>query len=151
MKRVERSLTIPAPADTVFSFASSLDGLPRWQSGIASAEMTSTGPMRIGSTALVVRELMGQRIEAPLEVTAYDPPRLLQLHSEVSGVKADAILRVEPDGADASRVTFAMEIRGSGFTSFIESMIASAAESDIGASLQRLKDVIAQERSPASD
>jgi uncharacterized membrane protein len=151
VKRVERSLTIPAPAATVFSFASSLDDLPRWQSGIASAEMTSTGPMRIGSTALVVRELMGQRIEAPLEVTAYDPPRLLQLHSEVSGVKADAILQVEPDGADASRVTFAMEIRGSGFTSFIESMIASAAESDIDASLERLKDVIAQERSPAQD
>jgi uncharacterized membrane protein len=151
VKRVERSIIIPASADEVFGFASSLDDLPRWQSGVVSTEMTSSGPMLVGSTALVIRELMGQRIEAPLEVTGYDPPRMLQLHSEVSGVKADAILEVEPEGTDASRVTFAMEIRGSGFTSFIESMIASAAESDIDASLERLKDVIAQERSPAQD
>jgi len=33
-----------------------------------------------------------------------------------------------------------MEIRGSGFTGFIEGMIASAAGGDIDASLERLKE-----------
>ncbi len=145
---MERSIDIPAAPRAVFDYASSLDNLPSWQSGIASAKMTSSGPMSIGSTALVVRELMGQRIEAPLEVIAYEPPRRLQLHSEVSGVRADAILEVEPDDSGGSRVTFAMEIRGSMLTAFMESMIASAAEGDIGSSLERLKTALAGEAQP---
>ncbi|HET8586359.1 MAG TPA: SRPBCC family protein [Candidatus Limnocylindria bacterium] len=140
MKRVERSITIAAPADRVFDVASSLDDLPRWQSGIVSARQTSAGPVSVGATALIVRELMGQRLEVPLTVTTYEPPRLLQLHTEVSGVAADASIAVEETDATTSRVTFAMEIRGSGFTSFMEPMVASAADGDIGTSLKRLKE-----------
>lgn len=139
MKRVERSIAIAAPADRVFEFASALENLPSWQSGIVSARQTSPGPVGVGSTALIVRELMGQRLEVPLTVTAYQPPQLLQLHTEVSGVAADASVAVEASGDRTSRVTFAMEIRGSGFTSFMEPMVASAAEGDIGTSLERLK------------
>jgi uncharacterized membrane protein len=139
VKRVERSITIAAPAERVFEFASSLDDLPRWQSGIVSARQTSAGPVAVGATALIVRELIGQRVEVPLTVTAYRPPQLLQLHTEVSGVAADAKIAVEETDTTTSRVTFAMEISGSGFTSFMEPMVASAADGDIGTSLERLK------------
>ncbi len=141
MKRVEQSIAISATPEEVFDFASSLENIASWQSGISSAELLSDGPIGLGSKALVVRDLLGQHIEAPLEVTAYDRPNLLGLHSEVSGVAADASLVVKPRG-HGTRITFAMEIRGSGFTSFIESMIASAAEADITRSLDRLKELI---------
>jgi uncharacterized membrane protein len=139
VKRVERSISITAPAARVFDFASSLEDLPRWQSGIVSARQTSPGPVAVGAAALIVRELMGQRLEVPLTVTAYQPPQLLELHTEVSGVAADASIAVEETDASTSRVTFAMEIRGSGFTSFMEPMVASAADGDIGTSLEGLK------------
>ena len=141
MKRVEQSIAIAADPEVVFAYASSLDNIANWQSGISSARMTSSGPMAVGSTALVVRDLLGQHIEAPLEVTAYDPPNLLGLRSEVSGVRADASLEVHPRG-HGSRITFAMELRASGFTAFMEPMIASAAETDITRSLDRLKELI---------
>jgi carbon monoxide dehydrogenase subunit G len=141
VKRVEQSIAISATPEEVFDFASSLENIASWQSGISSAELLSDGPIGLGSKALVVRDLLGQHIEAPLEVTAYDRPNLLGLHSEVSGVAADASLVVKPRG-HGTRITFAMEIRGSGFTSFIESMIASAAEADITRSLDRLKELI---------
>jgi hypothetical protein len=84
--------------------------------------------------------MMGQRIVAPLLVTAYEPPRLLGIASKVSGVEADATLELSPadDGA-ATDLAFAMEIRGSGVTSFMEPMIAGAARGDIEASLERLR------------
>ncbi len=141
MKRVEQSIAISASPEDVFAYASSLDKIANWQSGVSSARMTSTGPIGVGSTALVVRDLLGQHIEAPLEVTAYDPPTLLGLRSEVSGVRADASLVVKPRG-HGSRITFAMELRASGFTAFMEPMIASAAEADITRSLDRLKELI---------
>lgn len=141
MKRVERSATIPAPPDEVFAYLSDLDRLSEWQAGVVSARRTSPGEMGAGATALVTREIMGNRVEAPLTVTEYNPPHRLAIGSEVSGVKAHATLDfADADAGRATDLTFAMEIRGSGFTGFMEGMIASAAGGDIDASLERLRE-----------
>lgn len=139
MQRVERSARIGARPETVFAYLADLDNLAEWQMGVVSAEQTSAGDIGVGATARVVRELMGQRIEAPLTVTEYDPPRRLGIGSEVSGVKATGALDLADAGDGATDLRFAMEIRGSMLTTFMEPMIARAAEGDIEASLQRVK------------
>jgi carbon monoxide dehydrogenase subunit G len=141
MKRVERRAVIGAPPGDVFAYISNLDNLSEWQMGVKSARPTSGEEMGVGATALVARELMGQTIEALLTITEYDPPRHLAIGSEVSGVKAHGTLDLAPaeDGA-ATDLSFAMEIRGSMLTSFMEPMIAGAAGGDIDASLKRLQD-----------
>ena len=140
MQRVERTARLSAAPEQVFAYVADLDSLPEWQSGVTGARQTSDGGMRTGATAEVTREMMGQRITAPLLVTAYEPPRLLGIASEVSGVKAEATLELAPaDGGSATDLSFAMEIRGSGLTSFMEPMIAGAARGDIEASLERLR------------
>lgn len=140
MKRVEGSARIPAPPSAVFDYLSDLDHLADWQSGVVRAERVDDGPMRVGSSARVARELMGQRLEVPLIVSDYEPPHRLGITSEVSGVKAAAMLDLQPadDGA-ATDLGFAMEIRGSLITAFMEPMIASAAKGDIEASLAKLQ------------
>lgn len=139
MKRVERRTTISAPPPEVFAYLADLHNVADWMTGVVSAEQTSSGEMGLGSTALVVRELMGQRFEAPLTVTEFDPPRRVIIGSEVSGVKASAELDLAPDGDDATELQFAMEIRGSMLTMFMEPMIANAAGADIDASLERIR------------
>ena len=140
MKRVERSVRILAPPQEVFAYLAELDNLAEWQAGVTSARRTSEGELRVGATALVTRELMGQRIDAPLTVTDLDPPRHLGIGSEVSGVKAQGTLDLsEADDGRATDLTFSMEIRGSMLTAFMEPMIANAAGSDIEASLERLR------------
>lgn len=139
MKRVERTSKISAPPSEVFAYLSDLGNVADWMTGVVSAEQTSEGEMRLGSTALVVRELMGQRFEAPMTVTEFDPPRRVVIGSEVSGVKASIELELLPAGDDATDLQFAMEIRGSMLTAFMEPMIANAAGSDIDASLERIK------------
>jgi uncharacterized protein YndB with AHSA1/START domain len=140
MKRVERQAVIDAPPAEVFAYLSDLDNLSEWQMGITSARRTSEGEMGVGATALVARELMGQVIEAPLTVTEYDPPRRLAIGSEVSGVRVLGTLDLAPAGGGATTdLSFAMEIRGSLLTSFMEPMIAGAAGGDIDASLNRLQ------------
>jgi carbon monoxide dehydrogenase subunit G len=139
MKRVERSARIGAPPEEVFAYLADLDNVAEWQTGVISAERTSEGEMGVGTTVQVVRELMGQRIVAPLTVTEYDPPRRMVIGSQVSGVKAQAELDIAPAGDRETDLTFAMEIRGSMLTTFMEPMIAGAAGGDIDASLERLK------------
>ncbi len=140
--------SIDAPPEEVFAYLADLDRLPEWQSGVTDARRTSDGEMGVGATAHVTRQLMGQRIEAPLTVTEYTPPGRLAVASEVSGVSALATLDVA--AADSgSEVTFAMEIRGSMLTAFMEPMIASAAGGDIEASLQRLRARFGADSAPA--
>lgn len=140
MQRVERRAVIGAPPAEVFAYLSELDHLPEWQSGVVSVRRTSEGELQVGATATVTRQLMGQRVEAPLTITEHDPPRRLAIGSEVSGVKAHATLDLAAaeDGL-ATDLTFAMEIRGSMLTSFMEPMIAGAAGGDIDASLEKLR------------
>jgi carbon monoxide dehydrogenase subunit G len=138
VKRVERSARIGAAPEVLFAYLSDLDNLAEWQSGVVSAERTSDGELGVGSTASVVRELMGNRIEAPLRITAYEPPRRLGIASEISGVRASGELELSPLDDGATDLRFAMEIRGSLLTAFMEPMIANAAGSEVEASLQRI-------------
>jgi uncharacterized protein YndB with AHSA1/START domain len=140
MQRVERTARIAAAPDELFAYIADLDNLPEWQSGVTSTRRTSDGELGVGATAHVTRELLGQRMQAPLTVTEYEPPHRLGIASEVGGVKAAAMMELAPaDGGRATDLTFAMEIRGSLLTSFMEPMIASAAGGDIDASLERLR------------
>jgi uncharacterized protein YndB with AHSA1/START domain len=140
MKRVEATARIAAAPEDLFAYLADLDNVAEWQGGVTSARRTSDGPMGIGATATVVRDLMGQHIEAPLTVNAYDPPRRLGIGSEVSGVRVQAELDLAPaDEGRATDLVFGMEIRASGFTSFMEPMIASAAKGEVSASLERVQ------------
>jgi len=140
-QRVERQARIGSPPEAVFAFLADLGNLPDWQSGVLSAELTSAGNLGVGSTARVVRQLMGQRIEAPLTITTHEPPHRLMITTEVSGVRATAELDLAPaDDGRATDLCFAMEIQAGGMTRFMEPMIAGAAGSDIDASLVRLQE-----------
>jgi uncharacterized protein YndB with AHSA1/START domain len=139
MQRVERSARLPAPPHEVFAYLADLDRLAEWQAGVVDARRTSDGPMAVGATATVTRDLMGDRVVAALTITAYDPPHRLGIGTEVGGVQVGATLDLAPtDGGTATMLAFAMEIRASGFSRFMEPMIAGAAGGDIETSLARL-------------
>jgi hypothetical protein len=145
MRRVEARQELPVSPDRVFAFVADLANLPRWQSGIVSAEMTSPPPAGSGSTAHVVRELMGQRIAVDVTVTDFQPGRRLGLRSAASGIGIDAALELEP-AAEGSLVRFAMEITAQNvFMKPLEGAVAGAAESDLAASLDRLRAALAAE------
>jgi hypothetical protein len=139
MRRVDASQQLPAAPERVFEFVADLANLPRWQTGIVSAELTSPPPVRIGSTAHVVRELMGQRLAVDVTVTAYEPGERLGLASAASGIGIDAVLELEPaPGGTLAR--FSMDIRAENvFMKPLEGAIAGAAASDLATSLDRLR------------
>ena len=143
MRRVDASRQLPAEPQRAFDFVADLANLPRWQSGIVSAELTSPPPVGIGSTAHVVRELMGQRLAVDLTVTAYDPGRRIGLSSAASGIGIEALLELEP-AATGSLARFSMEIRAqSVFMKPLEGVVAGAASSDLATSLDRLGTALA--------
>ena len=144
MRQAERSAEISRPAEEVFAFLSNLENLPRWQSGVLRAELTTPGPIGVGSKAVVERRMFGQQIVADLVVTAYEPPQRIVLATEASGVSVDASVVVQELDDRRCRVTFGMVLQtASFFMKAVEPMVAEAAETDIEASLSRLVEVLA--------
>lgn len=140
MKRVERTGNIPAPPERVFAYLADLENVREWQTGVTSVRVVTPGAMRAGSRAELVRDVMGQRIQAPLTITAFEPPSRLGIETKVSGVQARGLLELAAaSGGEATDLRFSMEIRGSMLTTFLEPMIANAAVADIDASLERLR------------
>jgi uncharacterized protein YndB with AHSA1/START domain len=142
MRRVEASITIAAPPEAVFAFVADLANLPRWQSGILSAERTSPDPVGVGSTARVVRDMAGQSLTVDLTITDFEPGRRLALASAASGVSVTATLEMEPND-DATVVRSGIEIKaGSMFMAPLEGVIANAAGGELAAGLERLRDAV---------
>lgn len=144
MREAERSAEISRPAEEVFAFLSNLENLPRWQSGVLRAELTTPAPLRVGSKAVVERRMFGQQIVADLVVTAFEPPHRIVLATEASGVSVEASVVVQELDAQRSRITFGMVMQtASFFMKAVEPMLAEAAEADIEASLARLEKALA--------
>jgi uncharacterized protein YndB with AHSA1/START domain len=148
MRRLQASAVIAATPEVVFAFLADPANLPRWQTGIVSAERTSPDPVGVGSTARVVRELAGQRMSVDLIVTAYEAGRRLVLASEVSGIGVEATLHLQPRES-ATDLRFEMTIRAQNvFMAPLEGMVAGAAEHDLADSLRRLQAVLSDGSDP---
>ena len=139
MRTASASAIVPATPSEVFAFLADLENLPRWQSGVVSAELTTPGEIAVGSRAHVARDLLGQRIEVDITVVGYEPGRRVELQSAASGVGVQARLDLEPDPGGTA-VTFAMDIKAQSiFMAPIEGMIAGAAQQDLADSLERVR------------
>jgi uncharacterized protein YndB with AHSA1/START domain len=97
--RLEHSVVVARPVEDVFAFLAEPDNLPRWQSGLVEVRKagTETG---VGARHVEVRSFMGKQIEQTLEVTAYEPPRVLDF-SVVEGplsLRVGHTLRAEDGG-----------------------------------------------------
>jgi uncharacterized protein YndB with AHSA1/START domain len=142
MRRVEAGITITAPPEQVFAFVADLANLPRWQSGIVSAERTSPDPVGVGSTARVVRDMAGQSLTVDLTITEFVPGHRLALASQASGVNVTATLEMDPTD-DGTVVRSGIEIKaGSLFMAPLEGMIANAAAGELASGLERLRDAV---------
>ena len=143
MRHVQRTAQLTASPAEVYAFLADPANLPRWQTGIVSAERITPPPTGVGSRARVVLELMGQRVTAEITVREADPGHRLALATSVSGIGIVATLELAAhDGG--TQVTLASEVRAENvFMAPIEGMVTDAAEKDLDASLARLQAAIA--------
>ena len=85
MYKSEMSIFVNRPLQTVFDYVSNFANIPKWANSVESAELTSNGPLGVGSTYKTVGRLLGLKIEGAVEITRWDPPNLFSYKS-VSGM-----------------------------------------------------------------
>jgi carbon monoxide dehydrogenase subunit G len=129
--RVDHAIDVDRPADAVFERLVRIEDLPRWQPAILEAELTSPGPMAVGSTARIVVGAAGQRTEAVGKVTAFERPRLIALEAKASSADITARVEVTPVSAASCRVSIGTTVALGGMLRFVEGIARSRIESEV--------------------
>ena len=113
MARTERSTEIAKPPDEVFPYLFEPDLVPQWTTGLDGYERLDSGPLGRGSRFRQNLDVSGQRINAELEVTGYDPPRGAEARTKIRGVDLISTYALAPSG-DGTRLTQTIEAKGGG-------------------------------------
>lgn len=137
--RAAHSIVVARPPEEVFAFLADVRNLPRWQTGIV--DLRAEGEPALGARHVEVRSLLGKHVEATLEVTAYEPPRRLDLTVVEGPLKLRVAHTLEPaDGGTLLRVEGEGE-PGKLFR-FAGPLLAKAVEKQTRDDLARLKQVL---------
>ena len=150
MVRIQTSQIIDRSPDDVFRFVATdhFENHPKWDPSVVEMEQTSTGPMRTGTTARLVRRDRGKRVEGTVEITEYEPNRRFvavvrfgpfELRQDVTVVAVDE---------SSSRLTLTIMTKATGVVKILLPFLRGKFAQTMTESLRRIKDMI--ERSGCS-
>ena len=113
MARTERSTDIAKPPEEVFPYLFEPDLVPQWTTGLNGYERLDDGPLGTGSRFREQLEVSGQKIDAELEITAYDPPTGAETRTEIRGIDVISTYALQPSGG-GTRLIQTVEAKGGG-------------------------------------
>jgi uncharacterized membrane protein len=116
--------TVSRPLTEVFAYVADFSKLPLYDPYVTSIEKTSPGPVGVGSTWRHQRAQGRRTIDAPIEMTAYEPNRRLAIASGSKGfdVRSTQTFVALDDGS--TEVVEVLEMRLSGLARLFEPIIS---------------------------
>ena len=110
----ENSVMIRRPIEEVFGFLSDFENIPKWNYAILQTHKVSQGPVGVGTIYQQIRSVPS-RSEERFEVTAYNPPRQLEIQGQLGPFPSRLAYALDatPEGTRVTN-TVELELRGSG-------------------------------------
>lgn len=136
MFTVTESVSIDRPVTEVFDFFT--EGRARWDESVISEELTSPGPVGVGSTMHTRMRAVGREVDFDWRVTAYDPGARMAVTS-TSGIMATSSDLQFADANGATVVAVRIDAEPTGIMRLAEPMIADSIRSSLSTSLGRAK------------
>ena len=136
---------IEQPPHTVFDFVAAhhFENHPKWDADVLEMRQTSSGAVRTGTIAQVVRRQGRRRVEGTATVTEYVPDRSAAWDVEFGSflLKQRAELIAERGGA-ATRLRLTIETRASGPTRLLVPLLRGRFRRTMNQSLATIADLL---------
>jgi len=143
MIKIVTEVEINRSSDEVFAYISNFENNPKWQSGQISAEFTSDGPLRVGSTYDQAAKFLGRTIVSEFEVLEYEPGHIVKA-SSTSGSFPITFTRIVEPSSEGAAVKAIVEGDSSGFFKLAEPLMARMVQRSVDADYQNLKRIMEQ-------
>jgi len=144
MAAIVGSIEIARRPEDVFAYATDSSRFPEWQASVVSVRQEGTGPLAVGSSAVVTRRLGRRTVPGTEEITALHPPRTWAWRAVGGLVRGTVNGMVEPlDGGRRSRVTIALEFEGYGIGRLLVPLVVRRqARRQLPKNEQKLKELL---------
>lgn len=120
---IREVVLVDRPLEVVADYLAEFANLPDWDPGTVAVKSRTEGPLAVGTTYEVVSAFRGREMDLRYVVTAYDPPRRIELAGEGDAVSALDEITFEPTNT-GTRVTYVARFR---FKSLLVRLIAPLA------------------------
>lgn len=135
------AVLIARPLDEVFAFVADARNRPRWDDSVDSEELTSPGPIGVGSTVRTTLRSMGREYQYTWEVVEHEPPNRMTIESTAGPFPTT--LAYQLSGRDGGTwVDFAVTGRPTGMLRLLEPLIARNTQANLDRGFPRLKQVL---------
>jgi len=138
----ENTVVIGRPIEEVFGFLADFENIPRWNYAIVETHKISQGPVGVGTSYRQVRSVPS-RSEERFEVTAYNPPRQLEVQGQLGPFpsRLSYALDAIPEG---TRVTNTVELQLRGPGRLLGPLAVPRVRDAVAANLGKLKELLEQ-------
>lgn len=133
---------IQAPIDRVAGYAMDPANETVWIGGISESEVLTPGPLGKGSRTRRHASFMGRGIDYVLEVTEYDPPRLLAMRSVQAPFPMVVTYEFRESGPGATAASIRIEGGPGGVMGLLSPLMGGQVKGNINGDLRRLKGIM---------
>ena len=141
MASFDLSVGIDRPAEEVFMFLTDVENRPRWISAVEEMELTSEGPLGVGSTARMVQRVLGRRMKTDILYTEYEPNRKISAKSTAGPMSFQLSYTLETvEGG--TRLNMAVQGSAPGLFKLAEPVVVRILKRSFEADLANLKDLL---------
>ena len=140
MATFENTVVIRRPIEDVFGFLADFENVPRWNDAIVKTHKVSQGPVGVGTIYQQVRSVPS-RSEEHFEVTAYNPPRQLELRGQLGPFPSHLSYALDavPEG---TRITNAVELELRGPGRLLGRVAVPRVRDAVATNLRKLKELL---------
>ena len=139
MIKVESSITINQPVETVFAYATDPETSTKWQSGVDSVEYE--GVQSVGSQYTEVRKFMGRDMRTTLEITQLEANKLWAAKTLTGPVPYEVTVTYEAVGG-GTKMTTTVEAEPGGFFKLAGGAVKKQLETSMKEDNQTLKKLL---------
>ena len=140
MATFENTVMISRSIEDVFGFLSDFENVPTWNYAISETRKVSEGPVGVGTIYQQVRSVPS-RSEERFEVTAYNPPRHLEIRGQLGPFpsRLSYALDAVPEG---TQVTNSVELELRGPSRLLGRVAVPRVRDAVAANLRKLKELL---------
>jgi uncharacterized protein YndB with AHSA1/START domain len=138
---ITASIAIAQPVEQVFAYVTAVENHTAWQAGIQAARLVPAGPVAVGSTYVYTTEVMGQRIESQMQVSALEPNRTWAVRTVGVPNAVETVYRFEPAG-DGTQMTLSMEVPAGAYPAAVEGMVTQQMRKSLEEQAARIKGLV---------
>jgi carbon monoxide dehydrogenase subunit G len=136
----ENTVMISRSIEDVFGFLSDFENVPTWNYAISETRKVSEGPVGVGTIYQQVRSVPS-RSEERFEVTAYNPPRHLEIRGQLGPFpsRLSYALDAVPEG---THVTNSVELELRGPSRLLGRVAVPRVRDAVATNLRKLKELL---------